>query len=1303
MVVRTMRSFRSSGRRERRRSLKTRVDIITWTTTIADPLPSHNALAPASKDGQERKVTIFQHHFVDANLPAFKTTVIMKTGGGAIIRASASRPNNPLDTSHHRRRLKRPFSRLICTTAIFKLYFLWMYTLSNPCHGLVSSSSTKISIHRRGADKVRLPLFPSKTGMSSPTISTVGSHARAYSSPLFVGHQHSRIRQPAQPFRKSSGGRPSSTALPMVLTTPESIIEQASTINLLDDLIDESVRTSARRPIMMQFDPSSGWIWRRWTGTIFSETWTSCVRNMVYALCIFLIQRSYPCINKNLSGFGTLWGQLLSVTTFTLTFFVNQSYSLWRKCMELSRRLQGRLHDINMNLASHAARKVPSNPNEKSTYTASSRQILELMSRYVRLFNLLTYASFTRSHRPILTPRGMRRLVERGLMTATEREVLVDAAIPATQRHSVVLMWMIRLYVEGRDAGHIQGGAGFEQETMNKFHIIRSQYGAIGDELQGRMPLAYAHIVQVLVDLILWMFPIMAFSTGMSPLLVIVGTGLLTISYQGLFDLAKQFLDPYDNENYGRGEDPLCVDTLIAETNAGSVRWLYGFEEMPYSAQRVRDGEMYDYLLPVRGYSVEELAQMEEERIEREKQLEEQRKREEEEAAERLRREAEEMENAEDTEDVELVDDGIEVQTMQELIEELSMEPLAAVQSTNTTAKSKERRKRSRSVDVAANKTITSREGDSQVIADVVLTQNMTSAIVKEKGANKTASKTTKEETTSRTVHKVTTLASGKPVKFTQTGSSTKEVVEEPVPSNTQATNYLATLSKGKMKKKPVNAGSGSFVPELIEYQSFDELPWFNETGPDGQEIRMSQRLAEEVWPEETSDIETKTMTWDEYQERRKEAENELQETFEILSASPGADGNEKLYTVTERKKKASPTYDQTRLDSISQLWGLPPEDPSALGEYEPPEKIDDIEFEAVSQLWGGSVSSKSGGSSKSKTKESEVVGIDSFAGISELWGNTLDEFRDTGANIDTEKPTRDSRDPGIEEDQIGSYAGLPWHNEKGKDGKEYRLSQMLADEEWSTEGAPPEKKAMTLEDYNKQVEEILTQAEEEMRETEAILLSKPGTDPLGWDYDEEKLVPMSEDGDEPGEDKMTAGNVTLVEDVGDDLTVLAMDDDDDDDDDEETKSANGDVVEEEKKLVDDVTIPTNGDAEGPALEIPEPDETTDTEESQDDEILEEEAILKSRPGEDPVGWDYDEDKLSPMGQATEVEVKEGKEDSSGEISGSDIDEETTASTKTDDIISNDGAAKGSDIIQPIFFDAEQVMPDATSKTDKQE
>jgi hypothetical protein len=376
-------------------------------------------------------------------------------------------------------------------------------------------------------------------------------------------------------------------------------------------------------------------------------TWKSALRNMVYALLVYFVYRSQaPLFNQYLSGIGTLWGQLLSVTTFTLTFFVNQSYALWRKCNELSRRIQGRLHDINLNLASHAARKPPTHPNEPSRYTAASRQVLELMGRYVRLFNLLTYASFTRSHRPILTPRGMRRLVERGLMTAQERQILVDASIPATQRNSAILIWMIRLYHEGRMAGHIQGGSGFEQQTMEKFHVLRAQYGSIGDELQGRMPLAYAHIVQILVDLILWMYPIMALSVGMSPLLCVLGTGLLTTSYQGLFDLAKQFLDPYDNENYGSGEDPLCVDTLIAETNAGSVRWMNAFEEMPFSAKKLQDGELYDSLLPVRGYSVDELMKMEEEKMQRDKELEEQRIQEEAEQRQKLEAERQEQQAA---------------------------------------------------------------------------------------------------------------------------------------------------------------------------------------------------------------------------------------------------------------------------------------------------------------------------------------------------------------------------------------------------------------------------------------------------------------------------------------------------------------------------------------------------------------------------------------------------------------------------------------------------------------------------------
>jgi hypothetical protein len=324
---------------------------------------------------------------------------------------------------------------------------------------------------------------------SSSKPNSFGASARSF---LFIkGGKISQLRH---------GSASTSTARHMVLTTPESVIEQASTKILLDDLINESYRSIARKPIMMQFDPSSGWIWRRWKGTVFSETWRSCVNNMIYAIMVSILYKLLPTLMSQLTGFNVLWGQLLSVTTFTLTFFLNQSYSLWRTCYGLSRRLQGRLNDLSMTLAAHAQRT----DSKQSTYTEPARQVLELMGRYIRVFNILTYASFTGSHRPILTPQGMRRMVDRGLLTEKERQILSDSQLPVTQRHVALLLWMMRLFVDARRAGHILGGDGFEQEFLEKCHVIRAQYGSMTDELQGRMPLAYAHIVQILVDCILW-------------------------------------------------------------------------------------------------------------------------------------------------------------------------------------------------------------------------------------------------------------------------------------------------------------------------------------------------------------------------------------------------------------------------------------------------------------------------------------------------------------------------------------------------------------------------------------------------------------------------------------------------------------------------------------------------------------------------------------------------------------------------------------------------------------------------------
>ena len=185
-----------------------------------------------------------------------------------------------------------------------------------------------------------------------------------------------------------------------------------------------------------------------------------------------------------------------------------------------------------------------------SVFTTPSRKILLVVGRYIRLFNILSYASLTRSHRPLLTPQGMRRMVSRGLLSTKERQVLLDANVSITQRHNVVLMWIFRVVIEGCKARHIGGGFGFEQQMMARIQEIRACGNSMESILKARLPFAYAHIVQVLVDAVLWLYPVMAFTCNISLQIGLLGSALLTIFYQGLFDLAKRFLDPFFNEDF---------------------------------------------------------------------------------------------------------------------------------------------------------------------------------------------------------------------------------------------------------------------------------------------------------------------------------------------------------------------------------------------------------------------------------------------------------------------------------------------------------------------------------------------------------------------------------------------------------------------------------------------------------------------------------------------------------------------------------------------------------------------------------
>ena len=902
-------------------------------------------------------------------------------------------------------------------------------------------------------------------------------------------------------------------------------------------------------------------IWSQWKGTVFSDSWRTCIRNMLFATLVAVLYEIRPELKTKLVGFNILWGQLLSITTFTLTFFLNVSYGLWRKCYELSRRLKGRLNDLGFTMASHADRISSSNPDESGTFTPGARQVLELMARYVRVFHLLTYASFTRNHRPILTPLGMRyvfyhqwmfenklfimlrivclylplyirRLVDRGLLTQAERKILINSEVPATQRHNNILLWIVRVFVEAREAGHITGGSGLEQQFMEGVHLTRAQYGAIGDELQGRMPLAYAHIVQVLVDVVLLMFPFMAFtSSKMSPWLGVFSTGLLTIFYQGLFDLAKQFLDPYDNENYGHGDDPLCVDTLVAELNAGSARWMNGLVDVPFNKDKLKEGEMGEYLLPLRGYSVEQLLEREEEEKQKTSKFEND--------IAMAEAEAEALTNfiqpnVNDAGEITTKSDSVYMAN--ETTIEIPLTKSAFVNNIHSFESNNDEKNLTTSKPLQIEGLIPQiKYLESHKIDNIDIDE-------------KREHELSKNELSSQFILNNNSY----PLDEIKNYDIRSPVDENHSLKDDSAIGYeIDELSRHALKAKSrlILEEIDDIIEEEEEEEEFfvdqitsglEELEWFEQIGPDGNEIRLSQMLADEDWEYEllqekgyaTGQREEIPLSYETYEQGEKviiqTGRDEYLGTSPILNAPPGDSTDLEPVLILEdtitfmsepsavgatenpiivnrvrmnneinesNQMTNADVYDQTKLDSLSQLWGAGPGDLQSLRDNTSKETIKSLEtnkMESFSQLW--SDFSNTIKSNKIPTKSSKDIQEISDEGIAQSWGRSSNLADDS--NVNGSEQDSDYLENGFEFDD------LDWFNEIGVDGKEVRLSQILADEVWEeeTEEIPA---VETFENFSKKAIEQIEALEDEMKETEAILNAPPGSQSLGEEFDE--------------------------------------------------------------------------------------------------------------------------------------------------------------------------------------------------------
>jgi hypothetical protein len=363
-------------------------------------------------------------------------------------------------------------------------------------------------------------------------------------------------------------------------------LEDSATNEMVDEVLDQIIGTDGGI-IIHRYLPTRSWLWQQWYATVLYHSAWNAIGNMLGATIVCAILRKVTHGDWNIWAlpdrdrmtrlliFEKIWRNLMSLTTFLLTFFVGQAFSFWRSVYELGRSIQGRMNDIHLLLATHAARK------RDGTYTAEAEAFLKDISSKLRAFHILMWAGQARRFRMVLTDRGFSRMIARGMLTVKEKETLdLQLGVPRNQKHIILLEWVLFKCREARNRNIIQGDSGLEHMLLEKVCALRSSCSQVSHKVNGRMPLAYAHFVQILVDSFLFFAPFAQYAD--LGIFAVLSVGILTLFYSGLLDLAKVFLDPLDNDDYREGCVYMDLAVFLRESNAASNRMTNAASKMTW-------------------------------------------------------------------------------------------------------------------------------------------------------------------------------------------------------------------------------------------------------------------------------------------------------------------------------------------------------------------------------------------------------------------------------------------------------------------------------------------------------------------------------------------------------------------------------------------------------------------------------------------------------------------------------------------------------------------------------------------------
>ena len=149
---------------------------------------------------------------------------------------------------------------------------------------------------------------------------------------------------------------------------------------------------------------------------------------------------------------------------------------------------------------------------ETSHYTPRAKKLLEEIASDIRLFNIIAWSYFSAKFSILQTPKGLSRMLSRGIMTRAQYKILVPQNSKTNRGSSpepqyTTLQWIYLRLLKGRNDGILALTAPVETAFTTKILELRKNMSNIRDNLDGKMPLAYVHLVQSLVDFFLALSP----------------------------------------------------------------------------------------------------------------------------------------------------------------------------------------------------------------------------------------------------------------------------------------------------------------------------------------------------------------------------------------------------------------------------------------------------------------------------------------------------------------------------------------------------------------------------------------------------------------------------------------------------------------------------------------------------------------------------------------------------------------------------------------------------------------------------